>query len=139
MRISLIGLAAGSAMRIGRPTFDIFCVIGSTPTDEKYADWATEAGFAIDLNTIGREVRTITGAFEGTKAVIAVPRGSTTFEEFTLRYGQYFEVELAIASLNVGTNWEALESEGAIVICEPVPQCSQLAERLTEAVLNNGV
>src|SRR5262245_2892000 len=30
--ISLIGFADGSAMRIGRPTFEVFWVIGSTPS-----------------------------------------------------------------------------------------------------------
>src|SRR5579859_4180487 len=31
-KTSLIGLASGSAMRIGRPTFDVFCRIGSIPS-----------------------------------------------------------------------------------------------------------
>ncbi len=115
-----------------------FGLIDSRPRDERYVDWATEAGFVIERNAINRSVRTIRGEFEGMKAVIAVPRGNTEYELLRVRYNQFLEVQRAIVDLDVGTNWESWESAGAIVICKPVPQCAELANRLAETAQASG-
>lgn len=109
-------------------TTGLFGLVSTKDADVEYVERAIEVGFQVERNIIDRRFRTLNGEYHGIKASIVISRDNE------LPATGYPEVQRAVQWLQLGTSWDALKVGRALVLCEPVLECSELASALFEAV-----
>lgn len=127
---SLAVIVIAAVILVGTAS-DWFGLTDSKSSSVLSVDQAETAGFVIERNLVDRNVRVLNGTFEGVSASIAIPeRGQVISSNRP-------EVQRAAQWLQLGGNWQALKVGSALVLCEPVPECSNLAAALIEVVFDS--
>ncbi len=122
----IVVVVVAVALLIGLSS-DWFGLSDSDETPVLTVSHVESAGFIIEENTVDGRAQVLAGAFEGIRATVMLPLDS----EESLS-AQLPEAERAADSYS--QNVEFFRAGESLVICDPVPECSDLVLALAEAV-----
>ncbi len=128
--VMFVGLLAIVLIIAGALT-DWFGLSGSDEPTRITAQSVEDAGFVIERNVVDGKVRVLNGEFRGVDASILIPMDGQVITSGIP------EAQRAAQWQQLGGEWEALRAGETLVLCEPVPECSDLVVALAEVAFGD--